>query len=106
MPEPLDPLHIEYATDKVLADMETFADWLSADCSERFNVSSDYECRQNHRWPSSDIPTLLHAAITASLGGNLMMAGEALKLIAERYLAANSDRIAWLASESAMEAKP
>ena len=55
---------------------------------------------------AADNYTLLHGAITASMQGNLMMAGEALKLIAERYLAENRDRIARLASESAMGDKP
>ena len=106
MPEPLDPLHIEYATDKVLADMDALAESICGACHGRTSVSSEYDFRTPARMNLAATYTLLHGAVTASLQGNLMMAGEALKIIAERYLAANSGRIASLASESAMEAKP
>ena len=106
MPEPLDPLHIEYATDKVLADMHEFSDWLAGQCQGANPVSSDYEFRKPERMFEATNYALLHGAVTAALESNLMMAGEALRIISERYLAANSDRIASLASESAMEDKP
>ena len=108
MPEPLDPLHIEYATDKALADMHEFSDWLAGECAGVYAVDSEYEFRTPARMssPLTLTYTLLHGAVTAALQGNVMMAGAALRLIAERYLAENRDRIARLASESAMGDKP
>ena len=106
MPEPLDPMHIECATDKVLADMDALAESICGACHGLTSVSSEYEFRTPARMNLAATYTLLHGAVTASLQGNVMMAGEALKLIAERYLAENRDRIARLASESAMGDKP
>ena len=105
MPEPLDLLHIEYATDKVLADIESFTEFLAGNCRDATAVSSEYECRKPPRLTAASLPTLLHAAITAAMEGNAMMSGKALEMIAERYLTDNRNRIAHIASESAMEDK-
>ena len=102
MTEPLDPIYIEYATDRVLADMEDFSEFLCDECNTHDAVSSDYECRSKQRLTLASIPTQLHAAISAAIDGNVMLAGHALKLVGERYLAHSHDRIISLASAAAV----
>ena len=101
MPESLDPIFVEYATDRVLVDMDALTDWICGECAEQTAVSSDYEFRTPARMAEANTCVLLHGAVTAALESNVMLAGEALKLIAERYLAHSSDRIISLASAAA-----
>ena len=102
MPEPIDPIYIEYATDKVLADMDMLTNWLADMCIDQTAVSSDYECRVESRLLEADIPTQLHAAFTAAVEGNAMMAGKVMQLLAGRYVASQYDRIISLASAASV----
>lgn len=94
-------VHIDMATEAVIADVEAFTDELGAACMYRSSVCSDRATRLPGRLEQADDAIVLHAALRAALRDDAETATAAIKLLAERHIKNSAVRIQKLASKYA-----
>lgn len=90
---------IEWAIQRVLADLASFAGALATACAGRDNVSSDWFLRFPERLAEADDGTLLHIALVSEDQHDGATALQALGLLKRRYLERESVRVQALADE-------
>lgn len=88
---------LAWAQERVLGDVDTFADHLGAACWQRHDVDSDRATRVPGRLEHADDAVVLHAALVAALRDDASTVLEAVRLLAQRHLARRADRVAELA---------
>lgn len=86
------PICYQMAVDSVLADVDTFTDWLYAECMGK-QATSDHETRAPGRLIGASPATLLHAALVASQRGDVTTAFEAMRELSDQYLRKECERI-------------
>lgn len=91
----------EYAIERVLADVDSFADFLSGACFQVRSVDSERAMRLPSRRALADIPTLLHAAIVSAGRRDDTTCADALRIIVQSYLDDSAARIGRIAAEVA-----
>lgn len=99
-PPALSPAALQIGELRVLADVDSFADFLAGECYQRNNVSSDRATRLPHRLDDADTATAVHALITAGYEADAETALRAAQVLVKRYLQDNDSRIADIATDS------
>ena len=87
------------ASDRVLADVDTFADHLGGACMGKSKVTSERETRIPGRLLQADDAVVLHAGLVAGQRGDSATALEVLRILGDRYLQRSCERVARVASE-------
>lgn len=93
----------QWAAEQVLADVDTFCDELAGAAMRTPRVTSDWFTRVPGRLAQADDLTLLHALLTAGQRNDADTALEAARMLGDRYLSREAERIARLASEYAAD---
>lgn len=99
----IQPRHWREAEDRILSDVETFADWLYDKCVHVGAVTSDWEARRADRLAAASAPALLHIALTAARDGSDALAATALRILGADYVSSRSNHHWLLASRFADE---
>lgn len=89
---------LEYAQAAVLCDVDSFADDLYAACMGKA-ANSEWAMRVPGRLEVSDAATVLHALLASALADDGQSTLAAARLLLQRYLDRNADRIVRIASE-------
>lgn len=90
---------VRQAIEAQLADMDSFAEWLTGSCMYRHHVESEKALRIDSRLAASDPATIMHAALTSAAHGDDETAGKALRLLRDKYLAANAKHVTEVAGD-------
>lgn len=88
---------LNWAQERVLGDVDTFADHLGGVCFNRHDVDSDRATRVPGRLEHEDDAVVLHAALVAAIRDDAGTVLEAVRLLAQRHLDRNAERVAELA---------
>lgn len=99
----LDRVHVEYATDIVLGDTDSFADWLAGECFGQNKVTSAHESRDPQRLLNASVPTLVAAMLRAADRGDAAVCVQAVELLKGRFTQTQDARIVLIATEAACE---
>lgn len=94
-----DTFAVRQAIQSQLADMDSFAEWLSGSCMYRHNVESEKALRIENRLAKSDPATIMHAALACAAHGDDETAGKALRMLREKYLASTAKHVTQVASD-------
>jgi hypothetical protein len=96
-PQRLHRIDIEYAVDRVLCDADGFAEWLSAECFGKSNVTCAHEVR--HGLANADAAVLLSAALKAADSNDAGTCIEAMRLLKSRFIQDQDERVKRIAAE-------
>ena len=88
---------LAWAQERVLGNLDVFADRLNGACASRTDVDSDWATRVPGRLEHADDAIVLHAALVAAIRDDAATVLEAVRLLAQRHLARNAERVAELA---------
>ncbi len=98
------PLHTEFATERVVGDVDLFTDFLGGACMGQKCDGGERALRVPGRLQAADTPTVVHALLVATQRGDADDVLEASRELLKRYLADNAAHIARVAAELAAEA--
>lgn len=90
---------MQRATETVLADVDSMANWLANECAHTGRVSSDWESRVKGRMQEAATATLLHAATMAAERNDAAACLEAVKILTDRWLVRRDAKVRELATE-------
>lgn len=93
--------HVELAVARQLRNVDGFADMLASECLGRTDVESERATRMPGRLLGADTAVVLHALVVAADRHDEAGCLAAARLLVQRYLLAEDDRIQQLAAEYA-----
>lgn len=99
-PQSLHRIHIEYAVDRVLCDADGFAEWLSAECFGKSNVTCAHETSRGlAALLNADTAVLLSAALKAADSGDAGTCIASMHILKSRFIQDQDERVKRIAAE-------
>lgn len=96
------PAAVEFAVQRLLGDVDTFADELGAICLQRDDIRAEVDraLRMPGRLAEADDAVVLGAALSLADVGDFVSCGEAVALLVRRYIERSDKRLGAMVDEA------